>query len=593
MKKNKSRVFCLAVLAIMAGGVTSWATTLTVTSGLKLRLESINVDGSNNSTLTNGALVQTWKDLSGNNNDHTQATAGSQPTFRTGAWGPQGRPALDFNGGKRLAKTAMSYSGFTGVSVFAVARRNAKGFYSRLADVTGDEWRLCQNGADDTAWEFTVNGTVTKLYNVYTSGENALLSGTYTCGTTQSSILRMTKTTEYSYATPVRYAATGTVTLASFTDPRDSHVGDTDSSASNTIAAVLIYGRALDTGEVAAVEQYLWDVYLSDETLAAAPKRGTAPLTVSFDASGFLPSPPGASIVSYAWNFGDGVSKNGGSSRTHTYARAGTYTASVRVTDDTSRTNTIYSAPIVVPPVDDASLALWLDGSNIDRQRNEKLTNSQPAAAWLDLSGNGNDHTQTTAGNRPVMSKGLMGPQARDVLQFNAKKLSKSVNYAGFTGISVFAVVRRNVAAFYSNLFGIGTGANGWQLRQYSSVAGSWEFLLNGSTSTRLESGYTEGEYVLLSATHNYGTLQPATLRMTRTNEVVSTVTQNATCASPGTATSDLVGTSFNHDIAEALVYGRALNSNEVAAVETYVIQKYFRVAPPPPVPAGTVISIR
>lgn len=50
--------------------------------------------------VADGATVATWRDLSGNGRDASQATAGSRPTYRTGRAG--GRPALVFDGGDYL-----------------------------------------------------------------------------------------------------------------------------------------------------------------------------------------------------------------------------------------------------------------------------------------------------------------------------------------------------------------------------------------------------------------------------------------------------------------------------------------------------------
>lgn len=66
--------------------------------------------------------------------------------------------------------------------------------------------------------------------------------------------------------------------------------------------------------------------------LAANPTQGEAPLTVSFDATG---STDDNGIVSYAFDFGDGSPSETNSTGTisHTYNTAGTFTATVIVTD--------------------------------------------------------------------------------------------------------------------------------------------------------------------------------------------------------------------------------------------------------------------
>jgi PKD repeat protein len=81
--------------------------------------------------------------------------------------------------------------------------------------------------------------------------------------------------------------------------------------------------------------------------LTATPTRGTAPLTVAFSAAGS--SDPDGSIASYAWTFGDGGSASGATA-SHTYTAAGSYTAQLRVTDNTGL-SAVQSTVITVDPV--------------------------------------------------------------------------------------------------------------------------------------------------------------------------------------------------------------------------------------------------
>jgi PKD repeat protein len=106
-------------------------------------------------------------------------------------------------------------------------------------------------------------------------------------------------------------------------------------------------GDPLSTGytDYGSVGQYTVSVTTQATTsqpptavMSATPTSGTAPLNVSFDAAGSTDSD--GTIVSYAWTFGDGGSQTGGPTALRTYSTAGTYTASLTVTDNSGMTDT-------------------------------------------------------------------------------------------------------------------------------------------------------------------------------------------------------------------------------------------------------------
>ncbi|HEY5890817.1 MAG TPA: PKD domain-containing protein, partial [Acidimicrobiia bacterium] len=112
---------------------------------------------------------------------------------------------------------------------------------------------------------------------------------------------------------------------------------------------VTVWASALPNGDVCATGGY--DAYIACfrpsgdggenvppvALVSATPQSGTTPLTVSFDASGS--NDPDGSVVSWAWTFGDGGTATG-SQVVHVYAKAGTYSATVTVTDDLGASDT-------------------------------------------------------------------------------------------------------------------------------------------------------------------------------------------------------------------------------------------------------------
>jgi PKD repeat protein len=76
------------------------------------------------------------------------------------------------------------------------------------------------------------------------------------------------------------------------------------------------------------------------------PYTGTEGVSVTFDGSGS--SDPDGTIVSYAWDFGDGTTGTG-VNPAHTYAQDGTYTVTLTVTDNDGLTDTATTAATIAP----------------------------------------------------------------------------------------------------------------------------------------------------------------------------------------------------------------------------------------------------
>jgi PKD repeat protein len=119
-----------------------------------------------------------------------------------------------------------------------------------------------------------------------------------------------------------------------------------------------VWATALPNGDVCATGGYdalitCWrvsGVVVSNQpptaALAATPSTGAAPLTVSFYGSGS--ADPDGTIASYSWNFGDGGTSTAANPG-HTYATAGTYLATLTVTDN-NNTSASAAVTIIVNP---------------------------------------------------------------------------------------------------------------------------------------------------------------------------------------------------------------------------------------------------
>jgi len=125
----------------------------------------------------------------------------------------------------------------------------------------------------------------------------------------------------------------------------------------------------VDAGQAYAyVDYYYDDGNLRPTAVAYAdPTSGQAPLLVNFDGSGS--SDPDGTLVSFAWNFGDGINGSG-QTISHEYDAEGDYIATLTVTDDKGATHADAVSISVSPPppkaiyVSDIVMGLVVHGKN-------------------------------------------------------------------------------------------------------------------------------------------------------------------------------------------------------------------------------------
>ena len=98
--------------------------------------------------------------------------------------------------------------------------------------------------------------------------------------------------------------------------------------------------------------------------VTATPESGAAPLEVQFSSAGS--SDPDGTITSYSWNFGDGSPLETTANATHTYAVAGTYTATLTVKDNSNLTK---SASVQIDAISGQPVA-----GRLDRRRSRDRT---------------------------------------------------------------------------------------------------------------------------------------------------------------------------------------------------------------------------
>ena len=129
------------------------------------------------------------------------------------------------------------------------------------------------------------------------------------------------------------------------------------------IDEVAVYNRVLTTQEVS--EHYLKGTGVAAPT--AAFTFTTDELDVSVNGS-TSSAPPGRTITSYSWNWGDNTAAGSGVTATHPYANGGTYTVTLTVTDSLGLTATTSKDVTVTPPHANptAAFGTQIDGLSVD-----------------------------------------------------------------------------------------------------------------------------------------------------------------------------------------------------------------------------------
>ena len=237
-------------------------------------------------------------------------------------------------------------------------------------------------------WEMSETSNVTgyKMYYSYSSNmDNKLLA----CETTNPDITSLS-CPNITFTSPISYF---TIAAISSTGEQESPIEKHDASLS-LVQNFMITTPGVNLSPTASIS--------SNST------SGTAPATIFFDGTGSYDTD--GTIISYAWDFGDG-SIGSGSSVNHTYAYPGSYNVLLSVTDDREDTNGEQLTITVTEPtlVDPTDTAYWAcDSFTLDKAGGKATVTATNAAitpdggysgAGLDCTGNNMYATISTAGN--------------------------------------------------------------------------------------------------------------------------------------------------------------------------------------------------
>jgi len=241
-----------------------------------------------------------------------------------------------------------------------------------------------------------------------------------------------------------------------------------------------------------------------------------------------------------------------------------------------------------------ANLTTWL------RSDAGITLNGSSVSSWADQSGNGNNATQSNAGSQPSFVQNIIG--GRPVVRFTGTGNSGAALFR-YTGgqfmtfgtalgkpanFSFFCVFNTDDVSRQQDVFGSSDsgGTNGaiWgQCRIRTSGSGDLGYSFSDGTNLstgRADSIVSNSTFQVHSQVYTSGQTK-VEFRKNKTDQT-ETTTATASAANSGTAFGFSLGRPgevnavyFNGDIAEFIMYSRALDANAILRVETYLSRKY------------------
>lgn len=210
-------------------------------------------------------------------------------------------------------------------------------------------------------------------------------------------------------------------------------------------------------------------------------------------------------------------------------------------------------------PTDVPNLALWLDASRITG-----LVDGDPVANWSDLSGQGRDATQGTGAARPTYKVAILN--GKPVVRFDGvddylKTSAFTLNQPTHVFI-VLTLIAQAASAYYWD----GNGQN--LMAAYQRLQGLMTLYAGGNGP---EKTFGNGSTHIVSALYNGSSSE---LRFeggaATTGDVSTSNAGGITLGARGN-----VAVFANIDVAEVLIYNRALAADERQKCERYLGKKY------------------
>ena len=210
-------------------------------------------------------------------------------------------------------------------------------------------------------------------------------------------------------------------------------------------------------------------------------------------------------------------------------------------------------------------LVLHLDASAITG-----LNDNDPIETWQDLSGSGNNATQATLGNRPIYKTNVLNGQP--VVRGDGSKHMGLISQVQNTGsLTYFFVGNINNDSFFFAGLGSGTSAK-------MGLWGSSFFLrlVAGDTNDSSINWTFNNNHILFTVTRDINDKVDVHFDSSNANRLYNDNTHSGTATIDTLFTGEVGTQDLNGDIAEILIYDRALTTEEREEVEQYLGVKWL-----------------
>lgn len=531
--------------------------------------------------VTQSSGVSVWADQSGNSNDATQSSASLRPTLVAGAVNNSILPTLSFDGVDDRLILPSNFSDLTnGVSVFVVLKPTS---------TSGDRTSITVSNASNAdafiAQTNNTNSTMT-AYNNATS--SAVATSSNPIAVNQFQVLEQIfqpGTTDGIGTISVDgvQAAQATNLISTLRNVTRSNNSIGMSSATTDffqgeIAEILFYKKALKPTQIASIRSYLLSKFgvgsqPNLDAVVMTPGGGifapyqTVTMSQSQDAAIFFSvdgTTPDAS-GNYPWYNGE------------TLKIPATTTLKATAVKDFF-TSTVSSTAYEIDPktasIPRNGLKLWLMANN------GVVLSSGSVSQWINKSGVEGDAIQANPSNRPGFTESAINDIGAVSFNGSSQWLSLPTNSDNFSsGASIFVMLKPTSVSAGAKVLDLGNGATSDNINiQEPTSTGASLYVYSGSSpsSVTSSSAITVGQFQLLESIHNGtsgATISTNAIQGAQSSSMnsITNILRENNFVGQGSAG----GNYFNGEIAEILLYNRAVSTLEKSAIEAALINKY------------------